>query len=138
MEEMHSMELQRRTAAVREAQRAIDVQDATLRSAGFDGRGALIVGDQLGRAAAETQREAAVWRRRRLEEARLEREAAKDKAREVYIASRLKCEQMKSVVAGLTEYREMDAARRMQAASDDRFLARRRWTDMRDTTRADG
>jgi hypothetical protein len=137
VEEMHSAELQRMMAAVREAQQAIGVQQEVVRSAGVDGRDALIVGDSMGRTMAEILRETAGWKRRRLEDIRLEREGLSDAAREQYVASRLKSEQMKRVVEGVTERMEIEEGRRMQAASDDRFLARRRWTDARDELRVD-
>ena len=47
VEEMHSVELQRMTAAVREAQQAIGVQQQAARSARVDGRDALMADDNL-------------------------------------------------------------------------------------------
>lgn len=138
VEEMHSVELQRTTAAVREADQAIGVQREVARSARFDGRDALTVGDRMGWTMAETLRESAGRKRRWLDEIRLEREGLSDAAKEQYVASRLKNEQMKRVVDRVAERMEREEERRMQAVSDDRFLARRRWTDTRDERRADG
>jgi hypothetical protein len=135
MEEMHSTELQRMTAAVREAQQAIGVEQEVVRSARVDGRGALLAGDSVGRMMAETQQETAVWRREGLERIRLEREELNDAAREQYVASRLKREQIKRVFDDIAARTEIEEGRRMQAASDDRFLARRRWTDAREKMR---
>jgi|GEM_PF-860242 len=129
VEEMHSTELQRMTAAVREAQEAIGVEQEVVRSARVDGRDALLAGDSVGRMMAETQQETAAWRRQGLERIRLEREERNDAAREQYVASRLKREQMKRVFDDIAARIEIEEGRRMQAASDDRFLARRRWTD---------
>jgi hypothetical protein len=135
VEEMHSTELQRMTAAVREAQRAIGVEQEVVRSARVDGRGALLTGDSVGRMMAETQQETAAWRRQRLEQLRLEREELNDAAREQYVASRLKREQIKRVFDDIAARVEVEEGRRMQAASDDRFLARRRWKDGREKMR---
>jgi hypothetical protein len=135
VEEMHSTELQRMTAAVREAQQAIGVEQEVVRSARVDGRGALLAGDSVGRMMAETQQETAVWRREGLERIRLEREELNDAAREQYVASRLKREQIKRVFDDIAARTEIEEGRRMQAASDDRFLARRRWTDAREKMR---
>jgi hypothetical protein len=84
---------------------------------------------------AETQRETAAWRRRGLEQIRLEREELNEAAREQYVASRLKREQIKRVFDDIAVRMEIEEGRRLQAASDDRFLARRRWTDARERIR---
>jgi hypothetical protein len=137
VEEMHAVELQRMTAAVREARQAIGVQQQVARSARVDGREALMTGDRMGWEMAETHREGAGWRRRLLEQIRSEREMLSDAAREQYVASRLKSEQMKRLAEGLAARAEIEEGRRVQAASDDRFLARRRWSDARDGIRED-
>jgi hypothetical protein len=133
--EMHSVELQRMRAAVREAQQAIEVQQQVSSSARFDGRGALMVDDRMGWEIAETHGESAGWKRRRLEQIRSEREVLSDAAREQYVASRLKSEQMKRVADGIAVKAEIEEGRRVQATSDDRFLARRRWSDAQDRMR---
>jgi hypothetical protein len=135
VEEMHSTELQRMTAAVREAQQAIRVEREVIRSARVDGREALLVGDRTGRAMAETQQVTAAGRQQGLELIRLEREELNDAAREQYVASRLKREQIKRVFDDIAARMEIEERRRTQAASDDRFLARRRWTDAREKIR---
>jgi hypothetical protein len=135
VEEMHSVELQRMAAAVREAQQAIGVQQQVARSARFDGRDALMAEDRVGWEIAETQAESAGWKRRRLEQIRSEREVLSDAAREQYVASRLKSEQMKRLADGVAMKAEIEEGRRVQVASDDRFLARRRWSDAQDGMR---
>jgi hypothetical protein len=137
VEEMHSTELQRMTAAVREAQQAIGLEQEVARSARIDVRGALLIGDCEGRMMAETQQESAELRRRQLEQIRLEREELNDAAREQYVASRLKREQMKRVFDDIASRMEIEEGRRTQAGSDDRFLARRRWTDAQEKMRGD-
>ena len=135
VEEMHSAELQRMIAAVREAQQAIEIQQQVSRSARFDGRDALMVEDRMGWEIAETQAESAGWKRLLLEQIRSERQMLSDAAREQYVASRLKSEQMKRLSQGVAVKAEIEEGRRVQAGSDDRFLARRRWNDTRDRMR---
>jgi len=135
VEEMHSTELQRMTTAVREAQQVIRVEQEVARAARLDGRGALLTGDRMGWTMAETQQETAAWRRQGLEQIRLEREELSEAARERYVASRLRREQIKRVFDDIALRMEIEEGRRLQAASDDRFLARRRWTDARETMR---
>ncbi|HMF63349.1 MAG TPA: hypothetical protein VK608_04610 [Edaphobacter sp.] len=135
VERMHSVELQRTAAAVREVEQAIAVQQTVVRSAGFDSRETLMTGDRMGWSLAKTQREIAEWKQERLKRIRLEREELSDVAREQYAASRVKSEQMKSVVDGVTVRAEVEEGRRMQAATDDRFLSRRLWVGARDEAR---
>jgi hypothetical protein len=138
VEEMHSVDLQRKMSAVREAQREIGAQHEAAQTAGLHGREALTTGDRMGWTMAETLRKTAGWKRQRLEEIRLARESLSDQAKEQYVASRLKSEQIKSVVEGVRERMESEEQRRMQAASDDRFLARLRWTGQQREQHADG
>jgi hypothetical protein len=137
VEEMHSAELQRVTSALREAQQAIGVEREIARSARGEERGALITGDTMARMMAETQHETAELRRRALEQIRREREEQNDRATEQYVASRLRREQMKRVFDDITARMGIEDGRRMQAVSDDRFLARRRWTDAQQKMRGD-
>jgi hypothetical protein len=127
VEEMHALELQRMVVLVREAQQAIGVEEESARRARAEGRDALIADDRLGRVMAETQQETSEWRRTQLEQLRLEREELNDAAREQYVASRLKREQMKRLMDDIATHMETEEQRRAQASSDDRFLARRRW-----------
>jgi hypothetical protein len=129
VEEMHSAELQRIASAVREAQQAIGIEQEVARSARIDGRGALLSEDRMDWMSAQTRHEAAAWRRRGLERVRLEREDLNETARQQYVASRLKREQIKRVFEDIAARMDIERERRLQAALDDRFLARRRWTD---------
>ena len=132
VEEMHSAELQRMTSAVRETEKAIGLEQEIAQEVRADARGALLTEDSVGRMIAETQQEAGAWRRMRLEQIRVERQELNEAAREQYVASRLKKEQMKRVLDDIAERSAIEAGRRMQAVSDDRYLARRRWTDARE------
>ena len=136
-EKMHLAELQRMTVAVREAQQAIEVEREVARSACVDIREALLVGDRMSRTMAETQQEAAASRRCLMEQIHAGREELSDAAREQYVASRLRREQIKRVFDDIAAQTEIEERRRLQAASDDRFLARRRWIEAREKTRGD-
>jgi hypothetical protein len=135
VEEMHSTELQRMASAVRQAQRAIGVEQEVARSARMDARGALLSEERMDWMSAQTRHEAAAGRRRGLERVRLEREDLNEAAREQYVASRLKREQIKRVFDDIAARLDIEKERRSQAASDDRFLARRRWTDSQEKKR---
>lgn len=131
MEEMHSIELQRVTAAVREAEKAVGEERDAARSARAHGRVALLTGDLANRIVAETQQEISEWRHRALDRIRVEREELNNAAMKQYVASRLKREQLKQVADEIAGRIDLEYGRRMQAVSDDRFLARRRWIEAR-------
>ena len=134
VEQMHSTELQRLTTAVREAQQAIAVEQSAAQAARIDGRKALTEGDRVGWMMSETQQETAGWRRQKLEEVRVDRQELSDAAREQYVSSRLKKEQMKRVFEEMEARVQMEEGRRVQSSSDDLFLSRRRWTDAKEKT----
>ena len=134
-ERMHAVELQRARIVVREAKQAIEIQQMIVHAAGFDGREALVRGDRMGWALAETQQVVAAWRTGRLEEIRMKREELSGVARERYAASQLKSEQMNCVVEGVTARLGMEEGRRFQAMTDGRFLSRKLWMETREETR---
>jgi hypothetical protein len=135
IEEMHSVELRRTMAAVQEAEQAMEAEEKSARSSTMLGRDALMAGDRMEWAAARTQREIAEWKQERLRQVRLERERFSEEARLKYRASRLRSEQMQHVVQEAATEIAIKAGRQTQAALDDRFLARRRWTDTREELR---
>jgi len=137
VEEMHATELQRVTAEVREAEDAIERERQVARLSRVDGRAALVEGNRMNWMMAESEQETAAWRRRALELIRLKREELNNAAMEQYVASRLKREQMKRVCEDIASRLEIEEGRRVQAVSDDRFLARRRWTDAREKMRSE-
>ncbi|HZY60981.1 MAG TPA: hypothetical protein VFE38_00550 [Edaphobacter sp.] len=132
VEEMHSVELQRANAAVREAEQAIGAEQRFVRSSNVEGRRALAAGDRLDWRAAQMQREMAEWRQQRLQQVHRERELVNDEAMKRYVASRTQSEQMKHMARSVTVEVETEVGRRAQEALDDRFLARRRWTDLQE------
>jgi hypothetical protein len=132
VEEMELTGVRRMTAAVREVRNAIEVEHEAAQAARIDGRAALLTGDRESWMMVESQQETAAWRRRKLEQIHLEREKLNDAAREQYLASRLKREQIQRIFDNIAAQKEIEEGRMIQAASDDRFLARRRWTDARE------
>jgi hypothetical protein len=137
IEEMHSIEWQRTAAAIRETQLAIVREHQEMRSIREDGCRALLEGDNASRILAEAQNDAATWRRQALEQIRLKRETLNVSAREQYMASRVKSEQVGRIFRDMAAHIEIEERRRTQALSDDRFLARRGWTDAQRKARDD-
>jgi hypothetical protein len=132
VEEMHSSELQRMTAAVRETEHAIVMEQDVAKSAWIDGRGALAMGDRVGWLISEVQQKTAGGQRQRLEQVLQEREQLNDTAKQQYMASRLRREQVKGVLDEIAARIEIEDERRTQSASDDRFLARLRWSNSKE------
>lgn len=137
VEEMHSAELRRMSAAVHEVRQAIGTQAEMVQAAERDDRKAIDVGDRMGSTIAEVQRQSAGLKQRRLDPIRVQREELSEAARAQYFASRMKTEQMTSLVESLRAQLTAEEEKVIQAASDDRFLARRRWNDARNSTRVD-
>jgi hypothetical protein len=135
MEEMRRSDLERAVGAVREVEDAVAMQRSMVLSACLDEREALAAGDRLGWMSADKRREVAGWKSLRLEEIRVEREAASEAARQRYLTSRIESEQMKQVRDDATQTWELDVNRRVQAVLDDRYASRRRWMDAQGETR---
>jgi hypothetical protein len=129
VEELHASELRRTTAAVVEAQQTIAAEQRGMRVIELDGRDAMFAGDGDGRVLAEVRHEIALLRQEALDKIREEREQLSEAAKKQHAASRLKKEQMSRVFDAIAAKVEIEEGRRAQSASDDRFLARRRWTD---------
>jgi hypothetical protein len=137
VEEMHAAEMERMMTALRETSHAIYIEQQMARSVRMESQGALTTGDSLVWRMSETKQESVRRRQKRLEQIRVERDELSDAAREQYVASRLKREQMDRLLGDITTRMEVEERRRSQAASDDRFLARRRWTDARGQMRSE-
>lgn len=129
IEEMHATELQRVTATIAEAKQSIRAEEKIEWSARTDSHVALHSGDRMGWKIAITQQEAAASRMGLLERLRQERTQCRETAMEQYVASRMKRQQMKRLHHDIAQGIEAEHRRRTQAASDDRFLMRRRWID---------
>ena len=135
VEQMHAVELHAASFAVSQAENAIKVAQRASLEASRTGRVALGEGDREEWMLAEARQEIVGIRRERMEEVKVEREAVREAAREVFDQSRVRAEQMKQVVGKMREDAERHEARQMQAASDDRFLMRSRWRAGKDERR---
>jgi len=125
VEEMHSTEARGAALAVTEAQVAIQAEATRTHEARQGGREALLMDDCLGWSLAVVHEEVALRRRARLAPLLEEREERHEIARERYVASRLRNEQMKSLVEDASAQIATEEERRSQAFADDRFLSRR-------------
>ncbi len=132
---MQAVELQAASSAVSQAENAIRVAQETGLEANRTGRAALGGGDREEWMRAEARQEIVGIRRERMEEVREAREAVRDEARTAFDESRVRAEQMGQVVRKMKEQAETEEARRMQGASDDRFLMRMRWRESKDKRR---
>jgi hypothetical protein len=119
VEEMHSIELQRTTAAVNEAREAVGVEREIARAALVDDRVALLAGDRTNRIVAETQQEISGWRQRGLERILIRREELNDAAMKQYVASRLRREQLRRIVDGMAGELDIEEGRRTRADTMD-------------------
>jgi hypothetical protein len=137
VEEMHAAEMERMMSALRDTHQAICIEQQMAMSVRVESQGALVTGDSLAWRISETRQDRVGRRQKQLEQIRVERDELNDAAREQYVASRLKREQMDRLLGDIATRMEAEEGRRSQAASDDRFLARRRWTDARDQIRSE-
>lgn len=128
VEQMHSVALRQASAAVQEADGALRAERAMGSAAAVAGRTALTLGEREDWLLSHAQGEVAAVRSQRLEDLRLQRTEVESVARVEFLQSRVKTEQMKQVVAQMVELAEIEEGRRFQAAADDRYLARQRWS----------
>lgn len=131
VEEVHSLALRQATGQLHEAESAISEQWCHAHTTANEARLALLKGDREQWLLAEAQRELGRVRRQQLEVVRVQREVITDRAREEYGASRVKSEQIKSVVERRETEGDLVAGRKIQSATDDRFLSRLRWNSLR-------
>lgn len=126
MEEIHSAESKVAAAETVEVETAIGAEMKVEQRARMAEREAINSDDGLGRSAMQAEEEMAVRRKVQLEPVLERRRELSDAARARHLASRLWSERMKSLVDTESERAVVVEERRSQAASDDRFLARRR------------
>ena len=127
VEQMRAVELQQAGLALDEAEAMLSAEREMAQDAVKAGREALGVGSRAEWLLSEIQQQYLGMRRGRLIGLREERSALRDAARDEFLESRVRTEQMKQVVKNLKEQVEAEEARRVQAASDDRFLMRLSW-----------
>lgn len=130
VEEVHLMEWQQMTAALSEVRSAVDVERMGAGQAVCEGRAALASGDRVGWSAADSLRKASGAKLNRLEAVHTERKRSSEAAREQHVVSRRKSEQMQRLAERAAEEVTLHEGKKMQAATDDRFLARQHWADV--------
>ncbi len=130
IETMHGVALEHAVARVREAENAIAAQTRLKQSAHGDAQAALSTGDRERWAVAEIQRGHSEQVQQSLEPVLRERERLTAEARAIYVASRIRRGQIKTVVDRDLAAERLDEERRAQSAADDRFLSRLRWNGL--------
>jgi hypothetical protein len=126
MEEMHSLEARVAANEVSEVESVIRAEIGTLQSARVRQREAMYGEDLLGRSLIAVREEMAIQRNRQLEPALRKRRETFELAQLRYTDSRLWSERMNTLIEAELHRIAIEHERRMQAASDDRFLAQRR------------
>jgi len=137
VEEARSAEMRRAAGLVVEVDQAIATQDTSIWASHAAGRNALFQNDQLGWKQAEAGVLLAGSARSQLADIREERIESHASASQQYQTSRIQSEQMSRLLEDATMAADTVELRRTQAAADDRYLSRRRWTEMRATESTD-
>lgn len=123
MEEMHSLQVRMAAAEVGEVETVIRNEHNTLHTAGAGEREAISSEDLLGRLAMAAREEVALRKSRQLSPILDRRREVREQAQVQYSDSRLWSERMKTLIEAEMERGAAAAERKLQAASDDRFLA---------------
>jgi hypothetical protein len=126
MEEIHSLEARMAATEVNEVESVIRAEIGTLQAARVRQREAMYGEDLLGRSMIAVREEMAIQRNRQLEPALRKRRETFELAQLRYTDSRLWSERMKTLIEAELHRCAIEHERRMQAASDDCFLAQRR------------
>lgn len=134
VEELNSQAARVASVHVREAETAIQNQVYQAMEIAAQARQALFGEQPEERQIIESQLMWGALRAKRLEEIRRERERVAIRAQEAYRSSRIRSQQVESVLSDVEAVEKATVARKFQAASDDRFLARLIWN--RDQIRA--
>lgn len=123
VEQMRAAELRGAAWAVEEVDVALRREEAELRRKG--GGGMFVEGGGVDRAVGATSRDYAEARVELLEEMKAEREDILDAAARVHRESRVRTEQVTSVISRVAKAAEAEEGRRTQGAADDRFAGQR-------------
>ena len=137
VETARGADLERATTALREVDEGIAVQRRLCGASQLAERIALVDGDALGVAQAQTCAQSAVWQHQGLQVVQEERKILQSAAEERYLASRLESEQMTHLRNSLAAEARVLTGRRIQREADDRFLSRRVWTTQVPATHED-
>lgn len=127
LEDMHATEMQNAVLNAQTVLQGAEVERDETTRASIESRSALISGNQLKARIFDSTKRSANWRRQRLETLYLMRKQLSDAAREQYLASRIRRNQVESVMTGHVEHAQADGKRNAQLLADDRYLARRIW-----------
>jgi len=131
VEEMHSVTLRQATATVNEAEGAIRMERNAGALAAEAGRTALSAGEREEWLLSHAEGEISLMRAKLFEEMKERYVVVEQAAREEFLASRIKTEQMKQIVEQRVKQTALEEGRRIQATSDDRYAARRNWLTSR-------
>ncbi len=132
LERMRAAEAALAQAAVNEVHAARAGEIERYRTGVREGRAAMLADDATARTVSLADEDGAAMRWNRLAPLQLAREKAQAAALEVYRASRLETEQMRSVVDRQRALEAIADGRRTQAEADDRYGSRRGWMAAQD------
>ena len=125
IEEIHSLEARVAAGEVVEVESVLDAERRTAESSRMQQREAMCADDLLAQSATAVREELAIRRNRQLEPILLQRRDTLAHAQLRYTESRIWSERMQALIEAELRRSTLEQERRMQAASDDRFLARR-------------
>jgi hypothetical protein len=134
VETARGVEMQRAMLQLHETEQSLAVQQTMIYKTNIDGRSALEKGDRIGWVSAETLARRVGWAVERLEVERAMYCEAEEAAKQTYLASRTESERMRRLLHHAMTEMKTSQGRQEQAASDDRFLARRRWLELSDSS----
>ena len=137
IEEMHSLETRVAAGEVIEVEAALHADRHSVEAARQQQWEAMRGNDLLGRSEVAVCEELAIQRNRQLEPVLRKRREAFELAQIRYSDSRLWSERMKALIEAELNRTAIEQERRMQAMSDDRFLAQRRAKASREHRRTD-
>lgn len=126
IEEMHSLEARVAAGEVVEVESVIARERDCMRSARLRHRESIWGEDLLGRSVVAICEELVIQKRRRLEPVLNVRRQTLELAQLRYMDSRMWSERMKTLIQTELGRGAIEEERRLQAASDDRYLAQRR------------
>jgi hypothetical protein len=125
IEEIHSVEARIAAADAGQAEKAIEVETIKLQDAWIGEREAVQGADALGRSAMVAREDVARRKRLALEPVLKQRTEIHEAAKSRHITSKLWSERIQCLIDAEAASFAAEEERRLQMASDDRFLARR-------------
>jgi hypothetical protein len=132
VEQRNALEVRAASAAVHEAEQAAQTLAARRRVELSAGHAGLVQGSRIEALAVERTRAAYQAHGAHLHQRGEELKAARESSVEQHRASRVERQQLEGVVERARVEKRVAEDRREQGTSDDRFLARRHWTQERE------